>query len=235
VFTLGIVGVFLGFMGQAAPPEDTLLSPWIEFPEALPRSLSDAEVSPVLGEEPLDASPTGMVPTPLWGPFEAPPGSPARFSLGGQAGYLKARHADKGTWFGGAQARLHFLDFLAAEASITFHNNNFDNGDVRVTQYPVQLSAMLYILSEGPVQPYILGGVGWYYTHIEYRGAFSIYQDKTDNIFGEHLGAGVELILGPSVSIDADLRYIFLNPNNDKVGDRDFDYWQFTVGLNFLF
>jgi hypothetical protein len=164
-----------------------------------------------------------------------PIGDEASFSIGPAAGFLQARGADRGTWFGGAQARLHLARILAAEASITFHQNRYQNGDVVVTQYPVQLTAFLYPIPEGPLRPYILGGVGWYYTSIDYRGVFSMISDKTEHIFGEHLGAGVELVLGPRASIDADLRYIFLNPRNDQVIHRDFNYWQVTLGINLFF
>jgi opacity protein-like surface antigen len=175
------------------------------------------------------------LPRALSSEFDPPIEDEATFSIGPAAGYLHARGADRGTWFGGAQARLHFARILAAEASITFHQNRYEHGDVVVTQYPVQLTAFFYPIPEGPVRPYILGGVGWYYTSIEYKGVFSLISDKTEHIFGEHLGAGVELMVGPKASIDADVRYIFLNPSNDQVIHREFNYWQVTLGLNLFF
>lgn len=158
------------------------------------------------------------------------------FSIGPSAGYLEARGADRGTWFAGVQARLHALRFLAAEASITFHQNEYGNGDIVVTQYPVQVTGFLYPFPEGEVRPYLLAGAGWYYTRVRYEGALTLlYRDQTDHTFGGHAGAGLELQIGPSASIDADLRYIFLNPEADAVRSRDFDYWQFTAGLNLFF
>ena len=156
------------------------------------------------------------------------------FSLGAAAGFLRARGADEVTWFGGVQARLR-MGYFAAEASIQFHQNRYENGDVVVTQFPVQLTAFLYIIPIGPIRPYILGGVGWYRTRTDYKGPFNAIPDDHQNIFGEHLGAGAELFLGPRVSIDADVRYIFLNPSTDQVIGRDFNYWQMTFGLNFMF
>jgi opacity protein-like surface antigen len=191
--------------------ETEVQNPYLETEKdllALPRSLSATEQG---GESPY---------TP--------------FSLGASAGYLRARGADQGTWFGGVQARMRF-GLFAAEASIQFHQNKYDHGDVVVTQYPVQLTAFLYLIPEGPFRPYILGGVGWYYTHVDYRGIFSALNDHTEHIFGEHLGAGAELFLSPRVSIDGDVRYIFLNPKTDQVIHRDFNYWQITVGLNLFF
>ena len=156
------------------------------------------------------------------------------FSIGAVAGYLKAKNADRGTWTGGAQARFRF-GLLAAEASITFHESEYEHGDVHVTQYPVQLTAFLYILPVGPIRPYILGGVGWYYTRYDYSGQFASTANRTENIFGEHLGAGAELFLGKSISLNADVRYIFLNATTDKVLGGQFNYWQATAGLNFFF
>ncbi len=188
-------------------------------------------------ESPASALPRmslDSVPDPEVRPIAPDPAEPV-FSIGPAAGYLNAHGADHGTWFGGVQARLHLLKLLAAEASITFHRSEYEGGDVTVTQYPVQLTAFLYLIPDGPVRPYLLGGVGWYYTRVEYDGLFSGFQDNTDHLFGEHLGAGLELMLGPRVSIDTDVRYIFLNPSSEQIKDQDFNYWQVTFGLNLYF
>ena len=156
------------------------------------------------------------------------------FSLGAAVGYLDARGSDRGTWLAGAQARLHFLKYFAAEGSITFHDNRYQNGDVHVTQYPVQVSGMVYPFPDGQFRPYALAGVGWYYTRITYTGALTGIGSQTDYTFGEHVGAGLEIRLGPSTSIDAGLRYIWLNPSSRVVNRNDFDYWQATAGINFF-
>ena len=156
------------------------------------------------------------------------------FSLGASAGYLRAKDTDHGTWFGGVQARLR-LGMFAAEASVQFHQNRYEHGAVVVTQYPVQLTAFLYLIPAGPIRPYILGGVGWYYTEIDYEHELSFIPTSHQNIFGEHLGAGAELFLAPRLSVDADVRYIFLNPSTNQVIGREFNYWQITAGINFFF
>ena len=169
--------------------------------------------------------------------LSAPEGGEPRyspFSLGASGGYLRAKGADQGTWFGGVQARLR-MGIFAVEASIQAHQNQYEDGDVIITQYPVQLTAFLYPLPDGPFRPYILGGVGWYYTRTDYRGVFGALDDHTDNFFGEHFGAGAELFLGPRISLDADVRYVFQNPDTDQVIGRDFNYWQITFGVNFFF
>jgi hypothetical protein len=193
--------------------------------------------SPPDPEGAFDADPgSPLLPRSLASEAEPRPPGESEFSIGPTAGYLKARGADRGTWSAGAQARLHFLKFFAAEASITFHQDEYQNGDVVVTQYPVQVTGFLYPFPEWEFKPYLLAGAGWYYTRVRYHGLPSLlYQDQTAHSFGGHAGAGVEARLGPSVSIDADVRYIFLNPEADALRSRDFDYWQFTAGLNLFF
>lgn len=162
-------------------------------------------------------------------------GGNVELSLGAAGGFLKAKHADRGTWFAGVQGRLHFLRYFAAEASITFHENRYSHGDVHVTQYPVQVSAMVYPIPDGEFRPYAVGGFGWYYTRITYTGGLSSIQNETDHTFGGHVGAGLEIRLAPRTSIEADLRYIWLNPSTNGVSSGNFDYWQVTFGANFFF
>jgi opacity protein-like surface antigen len=163
---------------------------------------------------------------------------PSVFSLGPAAGYLKVRDADRGTWFGGVQARLHLAPFLAVEGSITFHRDEFQDGDVEVTQYPVQVTALLFPFPHSPFRPYALAGGGWYYTHFEYSGLFSVFEDETDSIFGFHVGAGAELHLGPGAFLFADFRWVFLdepNTDNSNIRKEKFDYGQVTLGLGIKF
>ncbi len=157
-------------------------------------------------------------------------------SIAPAAGYLTTRGADRGTWFGGIQARAHLSPVLAVEGSATFHQSLYSDGDIVVTQYPVQVTGLLYPFGETPFRPYVLAGAGWYYTRTHYRGTLDLlYEDQTEHDFGAHFGAGAEALLGPRVTLDADVRYIFLNPTVDGVKERDFNYWQATAGLNFRF
>ncbi len=134
------------------------------------------------------------------------------------------------------QARAHLSPVLAVEGSLTFHESQFSDGDLVVTQYPVQLTALVYPFGEGRFRPYALAGAGWYYARTHYRGALDLlYDDQTEHDFGAHFGAGAEAALGPRVSLDADVRYIFLNPSIDGVTSREFNYWQATAGVNFRF
>lgn len=160
----------------------------------------------------------------------------AAFSIGPRAGFLRARDADDGTWFAGGQVRLHFGSLLAIEGSITYHQEEFQNGNVVVTQYPVEVSALIFPFpAPWQFQPYFVGGAGWYYTHYVYRGILAPFDDETEHVFGAHLGGGVDLRLSPFVSLNGDVRYIFIDPDADRVARERFDYWQITVGLNLRF
>lgn len=199
--------------------------------DPLPRALAEEEPAAAGGEEA--------------GPFADPAqAKPPRtgFSLGPRAGYLRARDADRGTWFGGVQARLRLSPAFAVEGSIEFHQDEFADGSVEVTQYPVQATALFYPFPEWPFQLYALAGAGWYFTRFGFEDELEDLDDETDSVWGIHAGVGAELFAGDAFSLDADVRYIFLDESDDVSGaefgefdDDEMDFWQITVALNFYF
>jgi hypothetical protein len=217
VKTVTLVLAFLGGLGAQAWGQDlpgSLAAEWMppasEAPDGLPRSLvSESQIGPV-------------------GPTSSP------MSMGPVGGYLAVRGADHGTWFGGLQTRIRFSLF-AVEASITGHQSEFEHGDIRSTQFPVQVNGFFYPLTSGSVRPYLLAGVGWYYTRFQYRGSLSGVGDRTDHIYGYDLGGGFELMFGPTFSMSLDARYNVLNEKDDPFIHKDFNYWQVGAGLNFFF
>ena len=155
--------------------------------------------------------------------------------FGIRAGYVKARDADDGTWFGGVHIRIPLASSLAIEGSIEAHTNEFEDGDIEVIQYPVQVTLLLFLFPEWPVTPYLLGGVGWYYTHVEFSGDLDGTDDETTHFFGGHLGFGVRLGVGGSAVLNGDVRYIFAEPNEDELDEEDFDSIEFVIALSFPF
>lgn len=157
------------------------------------------------------------------------------FSIGPRATYGKAKDAEEGKWFGGAQLRFGLGKALALEGSIDYRKDEYPL-NVDVLTYPVQATLLAYLAPDAPVSPYLLGGGGWYFTKIE--GPFG-YND-TDYRFGPHAGGGLEVALGPSVSLDGSYRYIWLknfrsrNDNELEAEYNDSGY-MVTVGLNFKF
>lgn len=160
----------------------------------------------------------------------------ASFSLGPVAGYLKSRDADDGTWFGGVQARLRFARILGLEGSITFHRDEYQDGDVEVTRYPVQLSALLFPIPDSPIEPYGVVGAGWYYTRVEFDN--ELFDDDTDRAFGWHVGAGLQAELGSRFALFADFRWVFMDEpgvDNGDLDEEEFDFGQVTLGASFTF
>jgi opacity protein-like surface antigen len=159
------------------------------------------------------------------------------FGIGPVGGYLKSKGADQGTWTAGLAARLRIIEYVGAEASVTFHENDHLDGNAIVSQIPVQLTAMAYPFPDWTVQPYALLGVGWYFTRIDYVDALSGLDSETDSLFGVHVGAGANIDLG-LVNLFADIRYIFLDEagiDNSDLQDEEYDSWQVTFGVMFGF
>ncbi|MBI4564681.1 MAG: porin family protein [Planctomycetes bacterium] len=157
------------------------------------------------------------------------------WTFGPRVGYVKARDADRGTWLGGLQLRLHLSDAVALEGAISFHQDRFADGDALVTFYPVEVSALVFPLPLPTLKPYGMAGVGWYYSRVDYKDILSVNNDETVFTFGAHVGLGAQLQIGSSSMLNADLRYIFLEPDFDAIEDEKFDSIQFTAGLNFDF
>ena len=152
--------------------------------------------------------------------------------LGPQLGWQKANDADNANLLFGGAFRSKLSPSFAIEASIDYRKEEYDNGSVDVSTWPVMVTALIY-----PV-PVLYGaiGAGWYNTSITYSTDLQLFgaSNQTEQKFGWHFGAGVEVPLGMSMSnpgaiLTADIRYVFLN----------YDFQQFpgTEGLhsNFVY
>lgn len=152
-------------------------------------------------------------------------------TFGGRAAYYRPKDADHGTLNGGAQLRLHVTSVVAVEGSADYRQNKY--GGTTVDIVPVQASLMLYLAPNFVVSPYILGGVGWYYTHIQ--------GDGTTHRYGPHAGAGLEVALARHWSIDGSYRYLWTQslhaPTTASPAGKDFSDHGFllTAGLNYRF
>ncbi|MBI2387316.1 MAG: porin family protein [Elusimicrobia bacterium] len=161
-------------------------------------------------------------------------GSRPGLSLGGRGAYFKPKDAADGSWSGGAQVRLHLGSAFAIEGSADVRQDRF--GETVVDIVPVQASLLAYLFPGRPVSPYILGGAGWYYTHISDVSPFG---DRTDHRFGPHAGAGLQVWFNRHWSIDGSYRYVWLSayrsrdashPLGREIRDRG---WMATAALNY--
>jgi len=152
-------------------------------------------------------------------------------TLGGRASYYRPKGADNGTLSGGAQGRLHVTSGLAVEGSIDYRQNKF--GGTTVDVYPVQASLLLYLAPSGVVSPYVLGGVGWYYTRVQ--------GGSTTSRYGPHAGAGLEIALDRSWTIDGSWRYLWAQsltaPTVASPAGKNFsdNGYMLTAALNYRF
>ncbi len=84
--------------------------------------------------------------------------------VGPQVGWQKASSADGGKLMIGAAARIKLSNALGVEGSINYRQENYNNGDVTVTSYPVMLTGLFYPINI----VYGAIGFGWYNTSITY-------------------------------------------------------------------
>jgi opacity protein-like surface antigen len=130
----------------------------------------------------------------------------------------------------GFVARVDILPWLTIEGSADYHRDDHEGGDIQVTEIPIQLSALYRFQVDWPIKPYALAGFGLYYTDVHFSGAFSNLNDRHDFHVGFHLGGGVDYPVSPTIVLDADIRFVFVE---GAAQGADFSYFQFTVGIMF--
>jgi len=119
-------------------------------------------------------------------------------AVGAHVGYSKTNDAPSGSFIGGAQVRFRLLSFIGAEALAEYRQTTYQSGGVDVLQVkdiPVQLSAMLYLIPAGPLQLYVLGGVGSHFTKSEGLGPAAGTYSTTQTKWAPQAGAGVERVV----------------------------------------
>ena len=150
-------------------------------------------------------------------------------SVGPQLGFIKTKDADKAAVMPAIAVRLDLVS-LEIEGSIGYKKDEYSDGQVKTTSYPILLTGMLSVF------PFVHAeaGIGWYNNKIDYSN-FSFKSETKQNI-GYHLGAGAEVPLG-NVILTGDIRYVFLNIDFSKVNSSiqslKSDYYTLSVGLMF--
>jgi len=130
----------------------------------------------------------------------------------------------------GFVARVDILPWLTIEGSVDYHRDDYQGGDVQVTEIPIQLSALYRFQVDWPIKPYALAGFGLYYTDVHFSGALSDLNDRHDLHVGFHFGGGIDYPVSPTIVLDADVRFVFVEGAAQGNG---FSYFQFTVGIMF--
>ena len=160
----------------------------------------------------------------------------AGIRLGPRLGYYKSQDADEGNYLVGAGARLRFMS-LGAEASIDYKGEKYQDGTLTVRSWPVMASLLYYPLPVLDV--YGIAGFGWYNTTLDYdqdKFPGMKIEDETTQKVGWHFGVGLELPLGTSTKLAADVRYVFLDYDFAEMPgakDQKANFYAITLGLFF--
>ncbi len=117
---------------------------------------------------------------------------------------------------------------LAVEGAFTFYGS--DNGPFALYVAPLTIGGRL-ILPNPVVEPYVAGGIGLYFSSVEYPylcdafGCFIATEDETN--FGGYLGGGIDFWLSPTFALNVDGRYHFV----DDVGPIDVYAGGWAIGF----
>ena len=134
--------------------------------------------------------------------------------------------------FYGVAVRGSLVPMVKDEIAVGYRSEEYFNGDLKVTMVPVTASVWL-----APV-PFLYagGGMGLYATSLKYRDALLI-PTTTDQSFGVHLGAGLNMPIAPMISVDLNSRYVFMRERASQLSQSKFDpdYWSTSVGLAIKF
>lgn len=150
-------------------------------------------------------------------------------------GFSRARDADSGLFSGGVQLRARLTGGLGVEALVSYRRETYSRSGeslLRVREVPVQGSVELFLLARNPVQPYFLAGGGYYYVRTSALGS-NTAGGHTENRFGFHAGAGVDVRVARRASAFVDLRYVLLDVGavKDLPGAPRSDYLNATAGV----
>ena len=151
-----------------------------------------------------------------------------------ETGYLG--HGGGGGIFGG----VRFNPWLAIELNwnATYHDERFDAGSSTVIVLDsiylmsITADAKIHIPTWGPIEPFIQAGIGFAYIGANYDDCIGC-----DSIFASgpafNLGGGVDIWLGPHISVGGRMLYKGLYFNEDEFGRRsDLSESNYVNGIN---
>jgi opacity protein-like surface antigen len=175
-----------------------------------------------------------LAPAGAWGQPYADPGTGA-----GLLGFVSRTPDAAGpTFLGGAQVLTRFTGVLGVELFIGYGSCRYEEDGTTVLgvqQLPVQLSALVYLLPNLRVQPYLLGGVGYYRIWATGEGPLAAQGRTIENKFAFHAGAGIDVRTGRAVSIRVEGRYVFLDVDAVTQIGKSANSWQAGAGFNVYF
>ena len=171
-------------------------------------------------------------------------------NVGAHVGYSKVKDAESGAVLVGGHAELRLIRWLGIQGAADYrHVQTFEldtptgDGELSVRSIPLTLTSRVYI-PVSKVSPFAAAGAGWYHLIYDYSDNVEAMgpEDRSENTFGWHVGAGLDVQVAPRLSLYGEGRAIFLDPERDlddsvfdQVGEFDYNSTYFVGGLNFLF
>lgn len=132
----------------------------------------------------------------------------------------------------GLALRDNLAPILMGELAVAYRSESRFDDQLKVRSWPV--TASLYLT---PV-PALYGGagVGWYQTTFDYRDNTPLLQDETRQLFGVHVGGGMQVPLS-AAALDLNGRYVMLRDQESRLVPEEFnpDFWTLALGLAFKF
>jgi hypothetical protein len=143
----------------------------------------------------------------------------AQLGIGGRLAWVKADTDNEvdvdSVRFTGGQIRLGMSPRIGIEVSMDFHTEEFELLNEKVKERPIQASLLLK-LATGNVQPFLLGGPGWYKRSVEPLDGPNEDLEVSTTEFGWHAGGGLEVLFGRHFGLHGDYRYTFLDFGDDE-------------------
>jgi opacity protein-like surface antigen len=154
--------------------------------------------------------------------------------IGPRAGWYASNDAEEGAWYFGVAGRLRLGKNVGFEAALDYRTaERFSTGRIDERRYkadvaymPLTLSAMIFLPFGSNLSPYAVGGVGWYYTLVDYDLlSASIpelrdkFEDENSFVPGYHFGVGCEIVFGSNFALHGEFRYLFLGTEINSLND----------------
>lgn len=171
--------------------------------------------------------------------------------MGLHLGYAESKDAENGNGLAGAHLEIGVLPWLGLQGAVDYRlvethpvQGNTASGEIDVKSVPVTATARLYLPIPSNWRLFAAAGAGWYYLLYEYSDELIAvgFEDRHENTFGWHVGAGVEVKVAPQVSLYGEGRGVFVDPDQaldsetfEAIERFDYDSLYFAAGFNLHF
>jgi hypothetical protein len=149
-----------------------------------------------------------------------------------EAGLPEGSPSDRYT---GGALRLKLSPRTAVEVAADWKSTTSEDATVRLRNYPVQGSLILYPVNAS-LAPYVVGGVGWYSQSMEALVDGEPVTAATVRRFGYHGGFGADIKVGKRATLFADYRYRFIRFGDEPLPEGESGAGAFGIpGVGSLF